>query len=56
MARREDGAALLICKCGSTSASVHPLATHESFLQHEAFGLSQPPYNKTTAKPARCRS
>jgi hypothetical protein len=35
---RHDGAALLICKCGSTAASVHPLAATHVLLQPEAFG------------------
>jgi hypothetical protein len=38
MVRLNDGAALLICKCGSTAASVHPLATTHVLLQPQAFG------------------
>jgi len=39
LARPDIGAALLICNCGSTPASVHPpMATHVR-LQPEAFGL-----------------
>jgi hypothetical protein len=44
---------LLICNCGSTSASVHSIPATHVRLQPEAFGLKAPPYHLEHAAQSR---